>query len=300
MKTRNCIMKYYGSKRRMVHIIRSCMPSYYERIVEGFFGSGAVTINIDKPDGCEVIGNEKEPNLYNFWKVLSDKEQGLELIERLNMIDVSREVFEKAHWNVKYIHKDFTEVDRAINAYLEIALSYNGARKNFSSQALQLDLKKKVAGDFSRVYEKFQKENVQILNRDMLDVLMDLANEPEEMQRNTVLYLDPPYLPDLRAKGASKVYICEMPYEVHIKMLQILQRIKCKVILCGYSGECFDVYSEMLLPFGYSCYLGAELPKSPSNQKNKIGKEYLWCNYKLPEGALVKPHNYKPLLVWDI
>lgn len=43
------LMKYYGSKRRMVPVINSCLPNDYKVWIEGFMGSGAVSLNRDCP-----------------------------------------------------------------------------------------------------------------------------------------------------------------------------------------------------------------------------------------------------------
>ena len=43
------IMKYYGSKRRMVDVINSCLPNDYKIWIEGCMGSGAVSLNRDCP-----------------------------------------------------------------------------------------------------------------------------------------------------------------------------------------------------------------------------------------------------------
>ena len=72
------IMKYYGSKRRMISVIRSCLPHDYKVWVEGCMGSGAVSLNRDCPSTCKVnIINEKGRGMYRFWKTLADKEKGI-------------------------------------------------------------------------------------------------------------------------------------------------------------------------------------------------------------------------------
>ena len=107
-----------------------------------------------------------------------------------------------------------------------------------------------------------------------------------------MLYLDPPYLFDVRAKNACKAYKDEMSHQMHVNMLEILQNLKCRVLLSGYLNEEEDLYCEKLLPYGYQCYFGGEYKKTCSIKKTKNGAEYLWCNYELPKRAQVKLHQY--------
>ncbi len=287
------IMKYYGSKRRMVDVINSCLPNDYKIWIEGCMGSGAVSLNRDCPPTCEVsIVNEKELGIYDFWKVLADKEQGKELMSLLSKVKGSREVFNKAHWTVKYPPKDISRAEYAACVYLETALSYSGLRGHYGKQRKERDFQNMVDKHMNPAYEKFQKEKVKVLNWDMLDLLREIAKQPAGIQEGIMLYLDPPYLFDVRAKDACRAYKHEMPNQMHVNMLEILQNLKCRVLLSGYLNEGYDLYCEKLLPYGYQCYFGGEYKKTCSIKKTKNGAEYLWCNYELPKGAQVALHQY--------
>jgi len=215
-------------------------------------GSGAVSLNRDCPPTCKVsIVNEKELGIYDFWKVLADKEQGKELMGMLSKVKGNREVFNKAHWTVKYPPKGISRAEYAECVYLETALSYSGLRGHYGKQRKERDFQNMVDKHMNPAYEKFQKERVKVLNWDMLDLLREIAKQPAEVQEGIMLYLDPPYLFDVRAKNACKAY-----------------------------------KHEMLLPYGYQCYFGGRYRKTCSKKKTEDGVEYLWCNYELPKGAL--------------
>lgn len=293
------LMKYYGSKRRMVPVINSCLPNDYKVWIEGFMGYGAVSLNRDCPPTCKVnIVNEKELGIYDFWKVLADKDKGKELMNLLKTVKGDREVFDKAHRTVKYPSKDISEAEYAKCVYLETVLSFNGLREHYGKQRKARDFQTMVDKHMNPVYEKFQKQNINVLNWDMLDLLKEIRNQPEEIQKGIMLYLDPPYLFDVRAKNACKAYKHEMLYQMHVNMLDILRHLKCRVLLSGYLNQGYDLYCEMLLPYGYQCYFGKELKKTCSKKETETGKEFLWCNYELPKGAQVKLYPYQSKVIW--
>jgi len=290
------IMKYYGSKRRMIPVIRSCLPKDYKVWVEGCMGSGAVSLNRDCPSTCKVnIINEKGVGLYTFWKTLADKEKGLELMELLEKCEGGWQSFNEARWKIKYPPKTMSEVEYAMSAYLLVALSFNGDRKNYGERK---NVKHTVEHHMRPTYERFQKEQVKVLNLDVVGLMKKIVGLPGNVQKGIMVYLDPPYMPSVRSENALNVYDCEMSANDHIKLLTLLQRAKCRVLLSGYLHEGMDTYCEYLLPYGYQCYFGGAYDKSCSVLETAQGKEYLWCNYELPIGAQVEPFQYQSKIIW--
>lgn len=290
------IMKYYGAKRRMVEVIRSCLPKDYKVWVEGCMGSGAVSLNRDCPSTCKVnIINEKGVGLYTFWKTLADKEKGLELMEILEKCEGGWHSFNEARWKIKYPPKTMSEVEYAMSAYLLIALSFNGDRRNYGARK---NLKHTVKYHMRPVYERFQREQVKVLNLDVVDLMKKIVGLPGNVQKGIMVYLDPPYMPSVRSENALNIYDCEMSANDHIKLLTLLQRAKCKVLLSGYLHEGMDTYCEYLLPYGYRCYYVGEYEKKCSVIETATGKEYLWCNYELPIGTQVEPFQYQSKIIW--
>ena len=68
-------------------------------------------------------------------KILADKEQEKELMNLLSMVKGDREVFDKAHWTVKYPPKNISRAEYAACVYLETALSFSGLREHYGISA---------------------------------------------------------------------------------------------------------------------------------------------------------------------
>jgi len=280
----------------MVPIIRSALPNDYKVWIEGCLGSGAVSLNRDCPENCQVnIINELEPALYNFWKVLADTEQGRVLMDELEKLEPSRELFDKAHYIVNFRDKTVSDTMYALYTFLEVALSFNGLRRNYANSSENISFQRLVKEEFYPTYQKYQNEQMKVTNLNMLDILRGIMEYPEEVQRGIMVYLDPPYLFDLRSETACNSYKIEMPYHIQIEMLLLLQKVKCKIMLSGYFNPDCDLYSEHLCPFGYQCYFIGNYHISGSK---RVGKEFLWCNYELPKGTAAELVDYECKLKW--
>ena len=92
--------------------------------------------------------------------------------------------------------------------------------------------------------------------------------------KDTLIYCDPPYLPELRKKN---IYAQEMSLENHIKLLELLKRSKSKIVLSGYDSE---LYNDML-----SNWFTAE--KETTVQMGLHRTEKLWMNF-IPDNTQLK------------
>lgn len=105
-------------------------------------------------------------------------------------------------------------------------------------------------------------KDAQIENTDALTLIERYNNE------NTLIYLDPPYLQNLRKKN---MYKCEMSDEQHIEMLRLIKKSKSKIILSGYDN---DLYNSEL-----SDWTTAE--KETTAQMGLHRTEKIWMNFEL-------------------
>ena len=76
----------------------------------------------------------------------------------LKTVKGDREVFDKAHWTVKYPPKDISRAEYAACVYLETALSYSGLREHYGKQRKERNFQNMVDKHMNPAYEKFQKE----------------------------------------------------------------------------------------------------------------------------------------------
>lgn len=103
-------------------------------------------------------------------------------------------------------------------------------------------------------------KEAQIENIDAL-TLIERYDDPQ-----TLLYLDPPYIQELRKRG---MYKYEMTDEGHVKLLELIKKSKSKICLSAYDS---DLYNSELKD-----WYTAE--KQTTAQMGKSRTEKLYMNY---------------------
>lgn len=260
----------------MLEKLEALIPEH-KIYLEPFVGSGALALNhIRSP--VEII-NDLDGDIANLFRVMSDREKGNELIERLSHVAYDRTVFDAAREEQKNNFKGYNSIEKAVLTYIMISQSFNAARSSFSkggyasTELYHQDMLDNLPG----VYERL--EHVKIFNVDALDLLECYVDNEK-----VFAFLDPPYRHDLRGKNANKIYKCELSEIQQIMLLKIIRNAKAKILLCGYKAEKgTDLYDAYLLPYGWKCYKLMDVPKSAQNKATRdIATEYVWCNYELP------------------
>lgn len=272
----NKFFRWYGGKIRMLEKLEALIPEH-QIYMEPFIGSGALALNhIRSP--VEII-NDLDGDIANLFRVMSDREKGNELIERLSHVAYDRTVFDAAREEQKNNFKGYNSIEKAVLTYIMISQSFNAARSSFSKGGYASTelYHQDMLDNLPRVYERL--EHVKIFNVDALDLLECYAGNEE-----VFAFLDPPYRHDLRGKNANKIYKCELSELQQIMLLKIIRNAKAKILLCGYKAEKgTDLYDAYLLPYGWKCYKLMDVPKSAQNKATRdIATEYVWCNYELP------------------
>jgi DNA adenine methylase len=84
-----------------------------------------------------------------------------------------------------------------------------------------------------------------------------------------VIYCDPPYLPSTRRR--SRIYRCEYSELDHIRLLETLRRINCRVVVSGYPS---DLYDESLRGWNTRSF--------PANSHHGVRSEQIWFNFDPP------------------
>ena len=109
-------------------------------------------------------------------------------------------------------------------------------------------------------------EKVYIFNQSALEI-MDAFNNSD-----TLLYLDPPYLPSTRE--STEVYDHEMSQDDHIELAECARNFKGKVLLSGYPST---LYNKLYKDWNMA---KKHIANHASQQKKKEMKlEVLWKNY---------------------
>lgn len=240
---------------------------------------GAATVLLNHPRSKVEVINDLDSDLTCLMGMLSDREKGKVLYERFCKLEYSREYFDNAKKYQKLEYMGLSDVDRAVMVFLLITQSFNATRKSFSRSAYKdtFSYRKDVQFNIFYVYQRLHE--VKVVNRDGIEILSEIANNS-----NAFAFVDPPYCHNLRGKGADNAYQCELPLSEQIKLLEVIQNAKCKIMLCGYRNmEGVDLYDRYLLPYGWRCYKLADVPKACQNKDVKdMAEEFIWVNYELP------------------
>lgn len=271
---------YYGGKSRLLDPILTLLPPA-EIYIEPFMGSGVVLLNSEHHNK-EII-NDMGENIVHLMRTIADNERSECLKDRLQELGASREVFNWAKEHEKNGYIGLDEIERAACTYITISHSFNSSRKGYSpaKEKNELHYCIEVENNISNTNERLQ--GVEILNEDGIELLARYKDN-----ESVVAFIDPPYRPNLRGKGATKVYPNEMSEKDHTRLLETIKHAKSKIMLCGYrSKEGIDLYDKYLLTNKkWRCYKLAEVYKACQNKEVKdIAEEFIWVNYDLPNYA---------------
>lgn len=266
-------LKWHGGKHYLAPWIVEHMPKH-THYVEPFFGGGAVLLARD-PEGVSEVVNDLDGQLTTFWSVLRDPE----LFERFRRM-VEATPFSERLW--KEAHQRVTErcdsVELAFWFFVHCRQSLSGRRKDFASISRtrtrrgmneQASAWLTAVEGLPQVHARLKR--VTVLNRPALDVIRSQDGP------GTLFYLDPPYLGSTRT-SADAYGAYEMSEAEHVELLELLQRIRGKVILSGYPSELYD---DLLA--GWHRH-DRELPNNAAGGKTKRRMvECLWCNFSMDE-----------------
>jgi DNA adenine methylase len=230
MKTKRPPFKTHGGKRYLAKFIIDQFPENYENMfyLEPYVGGGSIFFN-KKRSGEECL-NDLHPGIVQIFRALRDEPQ--EFIRRLKKLEYAQETFDT--------HLKKTEFDdylnHAVNEFVLRRMSRGGLKKHFSWSKRKRGGKPGDVNAWLTILEELpslapELKSVYIMNECALKVI-DVFND-----ENTLLYADPPYLPETRV--SQDAYEYDMTIEDHVKLADKLNSFKGKVILSGYNSKLY-------------------------------------------------------------
>ncbi|MCM1009021.1 MAG: DNA adenine methylase [Ruminococcus flavefaciens] len=325
---------YCGGKKRLFNYIAFLIyMSAAETLIEPCAGAAYVSLNIEVKN---KVLNDVSFSLAVIYKALSIPDIADGLLSRLKSTVYSPKVHSEAKEYWKYVN---TYIDKLVEEYRKTYNNTGDDRKirqavknEFLSFLNGQDLcdtayyswirhsfswlGNKLSDSFNSSVGKQEKfmhfqdgiinyyhrlDNAQVSSESVLDILERLVNNPNKISNNTVVFLDPPYLPskeqsDKLSKSNKRstvpnVYDCDTFTEAdHKKMLELadkLPREKCKVIISGYNT---DLYTQTFnrSDFGeWNCFFAKEVIVMCGNGENfelserPKANEYLFTNFSI-------------------
>lgn len=250
------ILKYPGSKWRIADWILSYFPEH-KVYCEPFFGSGAVFFN-KVPSYIETI-NDINGDIVNLFKIC--RTYPIELSTLIKFTPYSREEFIKCY---ERSEDPLEQARRTIVRYHQSFGTSNSSKSSWKNVQKGGGPRTATMWNYlpDVVFEICDRlKNAQIENTDALTLIKRYNH------KDTLIYLDPPYLSCLRKKH---IYKNELSIDQHIELLKIIKTNKSKIIISGYDN---DLYNREL-----STWCTAE--RKTTAQMGLPRMEKLWINFE--------------------
>lgn len=269
------VLKYPGQKKTIARWIISHFPPDYRKMVylEPFFGSGCVFFAKARSN-IETI-NDIDGEVFNLF--LQIRENPEELIRKLESTPWSRDDYVLAH------EECGEPLERARRFLVRAWFSIGSSARGLNGNGMRFSIKD-INGGFPSFYEKLPDDIrkaalrlrhtpghiVQIENADALRLMAKYDRE------NVLMYLDPPYMPETRAK--RRQYRHEMDGEGHAALLEKASASKAKILISGYNSDLYQKYLK-----GWNSDTVSAFDESGNKRT-----ECLWFNYDTIQRELFK------------
>ena len=256
-------LRYLGGKFRLAPWIIAQFPTH-RCYVEPF--GGAAGVLIQKPVSDVEVYNDLDGEIVNFFRVLQNQYQLLELIRKLELTPYARKEFELA-----FLPSE-EPIERARRICIRAQMGFGSAGATKGTTGFRID-SKRAYGTAMELWTEYPSTLHRLANR-FKGVLIE--NRPairvmaEHDDPSTLHFVDPPYLHTLRVlRGAT--YRHEMSVAEHQELLGLLLKLRGMVCLSGYSSE---MYCDTLK--GWHCI--SKSARSAAFRGTKMVTECLWIN----------------------
>lgn len=221
-------LKWAGSKQKIMPIISNIIPQG-SRLVEPFFGSGAVMLNTDFKTYLAADINLDLINLYNILK-----HEGEPFIQYCKTFFNDENKEESKYYELRTLFNNTTDVREksALFVYLN-RHCFNGLCRYNSKGGFNVPF-----GKYTSVYFPEQEMiDFHIKSQDVDFIHSSFENVMDMCYANDVVYCDPPYAPLTETANFSD-YVAESFGEYEQKLLvektKMLQNYKIPVIISNH------------------------------------------------------------------
>ena len=258
------LMRYHGGKFRLAPWIMSFFPDHYT-YVEPFGGASGVLLQ--KPRSMSEVYNDLDGDIVNVFRVLQDKEMGLDLERKLSVTPYSRDEF-----NLSYENTD-NPVEQARRTLIRAHQGFGSAGATKHKTGFRIDSARKY-GTAAHLWAKYPLQIKAFIDR-LQDVVIE--NKPaievidNHDRADTLFFVDPPYVHSTRKMRAGGYYNHEMTDDDHIQLLNKLKSVSGMVVLSGYDSE---IYNDALT--GWSKH--STLARISAGRGTAVRVETVWLN----------------------
>lgn len=237
--TRRPPCRYHGSKHTLGPKIISRLPADHDVYDEAY--AGMFNVLLLKERSPIEVANDLSGDVVNFFRVL--REHPDELIRAIDLTPFAWE-----EWKLSYQPTD-DPIERARRFYARSYMSIAGPTSSSTNPGFRRQKKvskgKSGRSTMTAAAKTFADvEHLWTIAARLRGVTIE--NEPalRHIKRydhpRTLFYVDPPYMPETRVRGAHTAYEHEMDEAAHEALLNTLNQLKAMVALSGYRCELYD------------------------------------------------------------
>lgn len=222
------LVRYHGGKVRIAPKIVDLFPPH-DCYVEPFGGGGAVLLA--KPRARLEVYNDLDGDMVTLFRVLRDAPE--DLADAIALTPFAREEHEMSY------HETDCDLERARRVLIRSHFGHgsSGIHRTTGFRAAGMR-----AGTLPVHGWMTLPETVRISAERMRGVVIEHRPAIQVMMahdgKNTVHYVDPPYLPETRDKGRD--YRHEMTRADHDDLISALRDLRGSVVLSGYASTMYD------------------------------------------------------------
>lgn len=237
------VLRWHGGKWRLAPWIIGHFPKH-KVYVEPF--GGAASVLMRKPRSYGEVYNDLDDEAVCLFRVLRDPAQAAELEKAIRLTPFARAEFRKAYEQTddpiersrRLVIRSFMGFGSNAHSSQEKGHRSTGFRANAHKSGTTpaqdwANWPNALAATIARL------QGVTIENRDAREVIA------QHDGRDTLHYVDPPYLPETRARGnrydlAWRMYRHELSRDDHAELLEFLCELEGMVVLSGYPDALYD------------------------------------------------------------
>ncbi len=237
------VLRWHGGKWKLAPWILDYMPPH--RVYVEPFG-GAASVLLRKPRSYAEVYNDLDDEVVTLFRVLRDPAQACELDRLLRLTPFARTEFRAAY------EPTSDPVESARRLIVRAAMGYgsnahSSQQKGHRSTGFRANSNRSGTTP-SRDWQNYPDILPAVAAR-LAGVVIESRDAKLVMTQHdgpaTLHYVDPPHLPETRARGnrydlAWRMYRHEMSREDHVELLAFLAELEGMVMLSGYPDELYE------------------------------------------------------------
>lgn len=231
-------IRYHGAKFRLAPWVMQFFPPH-QTYVEPF--GGAAGVLLQKPRAYAEVYNDLDGDIVNFFRVLRDPEQRIQLEQLCRLTPYARDEFDLS-WQ-----PTDEPVERARRLAVRAQMGFGSAGASRGTTGFRIDTKR-AYGTAQHLWNEYP-ESIAAAGRRFQGVLIENRPAIEVMRQHdgpdVLHFVDPPYMHETRVLQASGqgYYRHELDDEEHAELLGVLLELEGMVVLTGYDSA---LYCDLL------------------------------------------------------